>query len=185
MSPRRRLPALHAAVIALLWSTGGVLALMGVALDGPGVLVVGVAAAAIAGAVARGRGFRAARLRALAAGVVALAVCGLVAVAGIVAVPVVLLAAGIALVARHVRPAEAPPAGPGELAQLTPAELAREWRISYLRLGQARDPLTLATVVQLRARQLDEIERRDPAGYRRWVGSGNWVRCDSVPFLSG
>lgn len=50
-------------------------------------------------------------------------------------------------------------------------------------VGGVPDASELDRVSELRRRQLDEMERRDPVGFRRWVGSGTWVTGDSAPFL--
>ena len=71
------------------------------------------------------------------------------------------------------------------LGNLTNAQLAREWHSSYTALAMARDPRSLEMICGLRRRQLDEIERRAPGGFQRWIESGTWVRGDSAPFLGG
>jgi hypothetical protein len=43
--------------------------------------------------------------------------------------------------------------------------------------------VTLGRICAVRKQQLDEIERRDPTGFHRWISSGYWVRGDSAPFL--
>jgi MFS family permease len=69
------------------------------------------------------------------------------------------------------------------LARLSNSELRREWRASHARLRSARDGTQLALLRELRRRQLDEMERRDPSGFRRWFGSGEWISGSSAPFL--
>jgi hypothetical protein len=71
------------------------------------------------------------------------------------------------------------------LEHLSNAQLAREWHASYTALAMARDPRSLELICSLRRRQLDEIERRAPGGFQRWIESGTWVRGDSAPFLGG
>jgi hypothetical protein len=39
-------------------------------------------------------------------------------------------------------------------------------------LQQARKPTELAVIVDLRRRVLDELERRDPAGFATWMQNG-------------
>jgi hypothetical protein len=91
---------------------------------------------------------------------------------------------------RHAKPESGPvgqvvaPERSG-LAALSNAELAREWHTSYTALAAARDPRSLELICALRRCQLDEIERRAPGGFHRWIESGSWVRGDSAPFLGG
>jgi hypothetical protein len=80
---------------------------------------------------------------------------------------------------------QAPASTPATLANLSNAQLAREWHSSYTALAAARDPRSLERICALRRCQLDEIERRTPGGLQRWVESGNGVRGDSAPFLGG
>ena len=72
-----------------------------------------------------------------------------------------------------------------DLGQLSDAELGRAWSRSHTRLVRARDGAELRRITELRRRQLDEMERRNPAGFRRWIGSGGWVLGDRAPFLGG
>jgi hypothetical protein len=105
--------------------------------------------------------------------------------------PVAILAAGIlggSLMWLHHSPTPSPT--PQEstvegasLLGLSNVQLQRAWQSSYVELAAARDALTLSRVCALRRRQLDEIERRDPTGFGRWINSGYWVRGDSAPFL--
>ena len=46
------------------------------------------------------------------------------------------------------------------------------WRRSYLALGDVRAPQAHLGVVILRQMYLDEMERRDPDGFRAWIESG-------------
>jgi len=184
------------------WAVLGILAFLGVITAGPAVFVPAVVAAVAGGlvgwAMARHRTARpTATLAAVlgygaagAAGV--LAIAGLAVLAGPGAIPAA-FAIGCVLVWTHrrrsPRPAAAgsvPPATPGpSLTGLTNAQLARQWQTSYAELAIARDPATLDRVCALRRQQLDEIERRDPTGFHRWISSGYWVRGDSAPFLGG
>jgi hypothetical protein len=51
-------------------------------------------------------------------------------------------------------------------------ELCRAWRVSYLLLQKARGPDELEQVVRLRRQYLDELARRHPEGFRRWLDEG-------------
>ena len=183
------------------WAIVGTLALLGLVTAGAAVLVPAVIAAVAGGllgwAMARYRSVRpsATLLGVLAYGsataVGVLAIAGLAVLAGPGAIPAVCALAG-ALVWTHRRRSPHPtaaaapvlPSGPS-LTGLTNAQLAREWQTSYADLAVARDPWTLERVCARRRKQLDEIERRDPTGFHRWISSGYWVRGDSAPFLGG
>ena len=80
---------------------------------------------------------------------------------------------------------QAPAPAPSTLADLSDAQLAREWHASYTALAAARDAGSLERICALRRCQLDEIERRAPGGLQRWAESGTWLRGDSAPFLGG
>ena len=182
------------------WVIVGTLALLGLVTVGAAVLVPAVVAAVAGGlvgwAMARYRSVRpsATLLAVLAyAGATAvgvLAIAGLAVLAGPGAIPAVCALAGALVWTRRRRSphptttAPALPDGPS-LTGLTNAQLARQWQTSYADLAAARDPWTLERVCTLRRRQLDEIERRDPTGFHRWISSGYWVRGDSAPFLGG
>jgi hypothetical protein len=61
---------------------------------------------------------------------------------------------------------------PADPATLSTDELCRAWRVSYLLLETARDPEALEHAAQLRRRYLDELARRHPEGFRRWLDDG-------------
>ena len=69
-------------------------------------------------------------------------------------------------------------------AEVPTAELCLAWRRSYLSLldlppGPARD-----RVVSLRRELLDELERRDRAGFGRWIDTGARAGSDPGRYLS-
>lgn len=64
------------------------------------------------------------------------------------------------------------PVLPKELRELDTVALCQEWQFSALSLASARDAESLAAAVDLRSAYLDEMERRHPDGFRRWVDSG-------------
>jgi hypothetical protein len=134
------------------------------------------------------------RLAAAAAGAGPV-VAGLVLVFGSAAGPLALLGLVLAggLLRHRIRgrppagaAAEPVPDGSGDhLTDLSDAELGRAWRHSYTRVVHAQNARELGRLSALRRQQLDEIERRDPAGFRRWFAGGGYVTGDSPPFLSG
>ena len=89
--------------------------------------------------------------------------------------------------ATGVRPA-APPrpvagARPGEtvgtvtylppVATLSTAALGREWLTTTTALAGRLDPAARQMIVRRRQDTLDELERRDPAGFARWLAEGS------------
>jgi hypothetical protein len=76
-----------------------------------------------------------------------------------------------------------PPGSPPVPALPTPA-LCWEWRRSYLAVVRASEPAELTRIVALRAAYLDELERRDPTGFRRWLDSGARAASDPGRYLT-
>ncbi|MET0840247.1 MAG: hypothetical protein ABWY19_15815 [Marmoricola sp.] len=190
----------------LVWSAPGVGVLLVVGLGVTTALLVGVAtapgyAAALTGPLLR---------RTLAASgrwavvEVAVAVCAIQA-------PLVALLVIAALVGsspwarrrigrRRVSPPTALRAAPvwrspQELDGLTPerirslvrrldvAGLCRAWRSSHALLGEVHDVETRTKVVLLRQEYLDEMERRDAAGFQRWLEADAQASGDPEAFL--
>ncbi len=69
---------------------------------------------------------------------------------------------------------------------LDDAELCLVWRRSHEELQRtpAGGP-ALRQLAEVRQLLLDELEKRDPAGFRRWLGSGALTGEDPRPFLRG
>jgi hypothetical protein len=71
-----------------------------------------------------------------------------------------------------------PPAPALPAAALPPAagmsveELSREWRRTASALESGADPAGRAQLVRRRGEVLDELERRDPVGFARWLAGG-------------
>ena len=63
-------------------------------------------------------------------------------------------------------------------ASVTAAQLCRTWRSSYLRLHRATSCPAVAELVLLRQRLLNELERRDRAGFGRWLSTGAQAASD-------
>jgi hypothetical protein len=191
-----------AAVIGIIrvgtWMTACALAVLGLITAGSAVvvpvLVTPVAGGLVAWALARHRGESRSRtvaaiaFGAAAGGLGVLAVAGLVTVVGMAAVPAAAALGGLLVwlhrgsPRRSARP-QAAAATEAPLRSLSNTQLARAWQSSYADLTAAHDAITLGRVCAVRKHQLDEIERRDPTGFHRWISSGYWVRGDSAPFL--
>jgi hypothetical protein len=72
-----------------------------------------------------------------------------------------------------VRPAATPPpAALPPAASMSVEELSREWRRTAVALETAGDPAARAQLVRRRGEVLDELERRDPGGFARWLAGG-------------
>jgi hypothetical protein len=85
------------------------------------------------------------------------------------------------------RKTESPPApreSSGLLTDLTTDELCIAWRRSYVRLLRASGESARAQVVQSRRCLLDELERRDPPGFIRWLDSGALAGSDPSRYLA-
>ncbi|SNR39705.1 hypothetical protein [Blastococcus mobilis] len=191
----------------------GVLAVVGgLALRGPGLVGVGIAgtlAACIAVGIARdapGRDRRSVVESAVQASCWTVGVLlGLAGAAALAGGSVALLAGGacgIAWLVRHVarsRPSAAsgaevlrrpvpPPAGPmaaapSPLSALTTSALGREWMRTTAGLGGRLTPADRAALVQRRQETLDELERRDPAGFTRWLATGPASGSDPATYI--
>ncbi len=184
-------PAVTAIVRVGTWTLIGTLAALGLISTGAAIAVpAGVAAgigAVVGWAVAGQRTPSSVAVCAAAAcGTAVLAIAGLAVLAGpatFVAAPAVVLP--LLLTRRKRVVPQAPAPAPSTLANLSDAQLAREWHTSYTALAAARDAGSLERICALRRCQLDEIERRTPGGLQRWAESGAWLRGDSAPFLGG
>lgn len=64
-------------------------------------------------------------------------------------------------------------------------ELGREWQRTASVLETVVDPAVRAQVVRRRGEVLDELERRDPAGFARWLVSGASVDGSPARYLRG
>lgn len=70
------------------------------------------------------------------------------------------------------------------LGMSTPA-LGREWVRTSRALAVEHAPLARAELVRRREEALDELERRDPAGFARWLAEGATVDSDPAAYVSG
>jgi hypothetical protein len=205
---RARLPRL------LLWTgllCGGVVAVAGgLALRGPEFVAVGVAGV-LAGCMTAGiaretpgahrRSTIEAAATAGAATVLALlGLAGIAALAGgavatltLVVGVLATLAARVALSRRAAGPVgrrSAPVAshGPGAdrpVAVLSTAELGQEWLRTTQVLACPLEPAARQAIVLRRQQSLDELERRDPAGFERWLLTGPAPGSDPAEFVRG
>jgi hypothetical protein len=80
-----------------------------------------------------------------------------------------------------VRPQPTAPPMP-DCASLDNDELCRTWRHSFVVLDKA-EPGERLPIVQLRQACLDELQRRDPSGFARWIGAGARAASDPGRYL--
>jgi hypothetical protein len=73
---------------------------------------------------------------------------------------------------------------PGDVSGLSVAQLGREWVRTSAALRQARDPAVRQALVHRRQEALDELERRDPAGFARWLAAGATVDGDPTRYVT-
>jgi len=59
------------------------------------------------------------------------------------------------------------------------------WRVSYLTLAGDRDPGVVDHVTLARRRYLDELGRRDPTGFQRWITAGARAASDPARYIPG
>lgn len=134
---------------------------------------------------------RAAGRAGAAAGVGGLAVTGLWVLTGPATIPIVAAVAlvGAALVLRrHVlarrwrtaTSASAPAVAdvvPAVWAAMSTADLCQHWRISFTLLRSVTDPRQREAIAASRRQLLDELERRDPEGFARFLASRSPADC--------
>ncbi|SNS68493.1 hypothetical protein SAMN06893096_106200 [Geodermatophilus pulveris] len=181
---------LHRLLLGLGAVAVGVLVVAGgLALRPPGLVAVGMAAvvaASLVAGVSRDSLPGPAEVvdvawKAGAATVVALlALCGAAVLGGSVLTLLLAGAAALAgtvtwLVRAHRAPAPSAPAAarrpssPRPVSALATDELGREWTRTSAALAGRLDAATRAAIVARREETLDELERRDPEGFARWI----------------
>jgi len=81
----------------------------------------------------------------------------------------------------------APSTSPGvdiDLRSLTDEQVFTLWRASFGRLERAPDAVARERIASMRAEILDELERRDQAGFARWMEKGPRAASDPGRFMS-
>jgi hypothetical protein len=166
-SPRRsRRAAVDAAWQAAAWTMGAILVVAGVAIVAGGAVaaMVGLAALAVVVtmAVRRLRGPRGTR-RAVTP------------VARWASAPPAPKAAGPAVASVRELPVQ----------QLPTAALGSEWLRTTAALAGRLHPAARASIVRRRQETLDELERRDAAGFARWLAGGPAPGSNPAEFVHG
>jgi hypothetical protein len=73
----------------------------------------------------------------------------------------------------------------GWVRRLSVEALGREWLRTSAALAQVRTPVARQALAERRREALDELERRDPAGFARWLAEGATVDSDPARYVSG
>jgi hypothetical protein len=188
--------------------TGGLTAAVGgLALPPSGLVAVGLAgvvAGALAGGIAREsrrdrRSTAESAWKAAAGTVGVLLVLSGAAVIGGALLSLLVAAAGAAAVVAvwsvragrtpsarvtQLQPSVALPSGPlPPVAGMSIGELGREWVRTTEALAGRMDPRTRQAIVTRRQETLDELERRDPAGFARWLAGTPLPGSDPAGYL--
>lgn len=66
----------------------------------------------------------------------------------------------------------------------TDEELCEHWCANYRAMSVTRSSRKLMRLAEERGRQLDEMERRNPAGFAAWLASGATAADNPLPYLS-
>ncbi|HET6653212.1 MAG TPA: hypothetical protein VFH10_11270 [Nocardioides sp.] len=82
-------------------------------------------------------------------------------------------------------PGTPPPATPPDLPAMTDEQLCRQWRTSSTLVQEAASARQLSRVLQTRQLYLDELERRNQAGFDARLASGARAESDPLPYLRG
>ncbi len=169
---------------------------IGAALLGVAVLIIvhapsGTGSSPATYAMPSGTSLAAVAVGSAAAGI---AVIGLFHASGGVAAIVLIILAGTApmrhsTLARTTRTLTVP-AAPTSLVARAPSwervsniELGRRWRTSFAHLQNPGSAQEWADLVQTRTELLDELARRDPHGFARWIGSGAGAASDPARYV--
>lgn len=83
----------------------------------------------------------------------------------------------------------APPAAAARVTEpvteLPTAALGREWLRTTAALAARLEPAARESIVRRRQEALDELERRDPEGFARWLAAGPAPGSDPADFVHG
>jgi hypothetical protein len=79
------------------------------------------------------------------------------------------------------------PAGDGtsRLSAVSTPALGRDWIRTTAALGGRLTPVERQALVRRREEILDELERRDPAGFARWLADGPALGTDPADYVQG
>ena len=71
------------------------------------------------------------------------------------------------------------------VAALSTAALGQEWLLTTAALAGRLAPATRQSIVTRREETLDELERRDPDGFARWLAAGPALGSDPAQYVRG
>ena len=77
------------------------------------------------------------------------------------------------------------PTAPDEVAALATGDLGDEWLQTTAALAGRLDPVTRQSLVDRREAVLDELERRDPDGFARWLAAAPTRGSNPADFVRG
>jgi len=77
------------------------------------------------------------------------------------------------------------PSVPMDCQVFTDAELCWRWRTSFAVLQYTLAPAERLHIVQTRSALLEELARRNPEGFTRWLGSGARAASDPTRYFTG
>jgi hypothetical protein len=77
------------------------------------------------------------------------------------------------------------PVDAGPVAALSTEALGREWLRTSAALQGGLAPAARRSIVERREATLDELERRDPAGFARWMSTAPGLGSDPAAFVRG
>jgi hypothetical protein len=164
-----RRPALESAVQAAAWTVGGLLVLAGVT------ALIGGVVAVLAGAAGIGTWLVMRATRGPAR-------------PGRPQAPAPWPTAGVEVLLLPVPPETPTPVrgdGTSRLSALSTPALGREWIRTTAALGGRLSPVERQALVRRREETLDELERRDPAGFARWLAEGPAMGSDPADYVHG
>ncbi|MGY1802730.1 hypothetical protein ACI78T_05545 [Blastococcus sp. SYSU D00922] len=166
--PRRdRRPILESAVQAAAWTVGGLLALAGLTVLTGGVVAVLIGVLALAAWLLL-RAARSSRRQGRPPARPSWSTSG----AEVLRLPVE-------------PPPPATATGSASLSALSTPALGREWIRTTAAMGARLSPVERQALVRRREETLDELERRDPAGFARWLAEGPALGTDPADYVQG
>jgi hypothetical protein len=71
------------------------------------------------------------------------------------------------------------------VGSMSTEELGREWLQGTTALAGRLEPTVRTAIVRRRQDALDELERRDPEGFLRWMTAGPVLDRDPASFVRG
>jgi hypothetical protein len=93
--------------------------------------------------------------------------------------------AGAEVVRLPVHPGTQADDGTSRLSAVSTPALGRDWIRTAAALGGRLSPVEREALVRRREEILDELERRDPAGFARWLAEGPALGTDPAGYVHG